>query len=581
LKYGVRVSKSTALFANFSHDGTMIVTGGFDHTAMILDSTDGRVMHSLAGHNRPVRCVAFSPDDRVVVTACEDHKARAFQVADGKRIMPDLDHPDGVTSVEYSRDGRLIATASIDGTAKLWRAATLEPHNPTPVLRHNERLGYAGTGPDGHRIVTCCTDGAVRIWDLAGATFAGQPSHRIFSESGSRFLVLSNGTVQIGDVSTEQILCSVSLDSLPITRAGFDHDGRFVWTASEYEVSPALTNCVLHVWNAKEGILYGASIVVTNRVNGISMSDNGKYVITFVTNVAQVWDVATGKPSSPALIHEHAVTAAVFAPGGGQVSTLSGSVVELWNESQGWGKVATLRHQTTVAHVEYSADGSRLLSCCSDTTSDNTSFDKCYAQIWDARSGKAIGPQLWHRDGIGFGSFSADGRLAATASEDFTAIIWDTGFSRPGVVLQHAHDVRSVSFSYDCKWVATASRDRTARVWDAQTGSPLTPWLRHLGELSAARFTPDKSRIVTADRKGNTWVWELPLDPRPLEDLSKLAKLLTSGTAVTSNPTEFPRTASLMKDFLGLREKYPADFVVPARKVQAWHEYQARQGRLQ
>lgn len=571
LKFWVKCSESWALFADFSHDGKMIVTAGYDHSAAIRDAADGHVLTPLLGHNKPVRYAAFSPDDTMVVTACEDHKARAFEVKDGKRILPDLNHPDGVASVEFSSDGRLLVTASIDGTACLWRTDRLEPLNPNPVLRHNERLGYAGCAPDCHGIITCCTDGAVRIWDLAGATVAEAPSQRIFSPDGSRFLSVSNDTVQIANTISDEPPVSLSGAKIPIVNADLNRNGRFAVTMSAQETGPGTKNHTLQLWETTHGTSRGADIVITNDVRELSVSDDGNYIVTIATNTVQVWDIAENKPACPSLVFAQPVTAAVFAPGATQLATVSGSLVELWSAASGWAKTATLQHATTVLHVEYSTDGLRLASCCSDT-----SFDKCYAQIWDARTGKESGPRLQHRDGVGFASFSPDGRLVATASEDFTASIWNPAVGRR-LVVRHGHEVRSISFSPDSKWVVTASRDQTARIWDSETGAPLTPWLRHLEELSEARFVSDQSKIITLDRRGNTWLWNLPLDRRPLVDLTRLAELLSSGSAVSSNPMEYPTTTSLLAEFHQLKLKYSENFVVTPEQISAWQNFRARQ----
>jgi WD40 repeat protein len=569
LKFEFRCSDDLALFADFSHNGKMIVTGGYDNSCAIYDSADGKVLQRLLGHNKPVRYAAFNPDDTVVVTACEDHKARAFQVKEGKRIPPDLNHPDCVYSVEFSLDGTLLVTASIDGTACVWDTERLEALNPNPVLRHNERLGYAGWAADGHRIVTCCADGALRIWDLSGATVAEAPSRRIFSPDGSHFLLASNDIVQIGNTISDEPPVLLNGAKTPIITAQFSRNGRVGVTMSEQKTSPGTTNYTLQFWETADGTHRGADIVITNAAK-VSVSDDGNHVAIYATNRVQIWDVVDNKPACPPLIHTESVTAAVFAPGAAQLATASGNLVELWTAGARWAKTATLQHATTVLHVNYSADGLRLVSCCSDT-----SLDKFYAQIWDARSGKESGPRLQHRDGVGFASFSPDGRLVATACEDFTASIWNTEVGRR-LVVRHGHEVRSISFSQDSKWIVTASRDQTARVWDSETGAPLTPWFKHLDELSEARFVSDQSKIITLDLHRNTYVWNLPLDGKPLDDLRKLAELLSSGSAASSNPMEFPTTTSLLDEFHQLRVRYPENFVTSPEQITAWQNFRAR-----
>jgi WD40 repeat protein/serine/threonine protein kinase len=73
--------------------------------------------------------------------------------------------------------------------------------------------------------------------------------------------------------------------------------------------------------------------------------------------------------------------------------------------------------------------------------------------------------------------------------------------------LAHADRVRA-AISPDGTRIATASDDGTARIWDAD-GRPLTPPMRHEGEVNWVAFSPDGRRIVTASDDGTARVWEV------------------------------------------------------------------------
>jgi len=383
--------------------------------------------------------------------------------------------------------------------------------------------------------------------------------------------LVSNDTVQLGNTTSDEPPVPLSGAKVPIVSVDFNHNGHFAVTTAGQETHPGTTNYTLQLWDTTRATLRGADIVITNGARELTISDDGKYIVTFATNMVQIWDVTENQPACAPLLLTQSVTAAVFAPGAAQLAIASGNLVELWSAGSEWTKTAILDHPTTVLHVEYSADGLRLVSSCSDTT-----FNKCYAQVWDARTGKERGPRLQHRDGVGFASISRDGRLLATASEDFTASIWNPELGRR-LVVRHGHEVRSISFSRDSKWVVTSSRDQTARVWDSDTGAPLTPWFRHLEELSEARFVPDQSKIITVDLHRNTYLWNLPVDPKPLDDLRMLAELLSSGSAANSNPMEFPTTTSLLEEFHQLMKTYPENFVVTPEQISAWQNFRARE----
>ncbi|RMH21058.1 MAG: hypothetical protein D6698_03215, partial [Gammaproteobacteria bacterium] len=71
-------------------------------------------------------------------------------------------------------------------------------------------------------------------------------------------------------------------------------------------------------------------------------------------------------------------------------------------------------------------------------------------------------------------AWSPDGSKVATASDDYTAKIWDAATGTELATLSgHTDAVFSVAWSPDGSKVATASRDNTAKIWDAATGTEL------------------------------------------------------------------------------------------------------------
>jgi WD40 repeat protein len=227
-----------------------------------------------------------------------------------------------------------------------------------------------------------------------------------------------------------------------------------------------------------------------------------------------------------------------------------------------------------VSYAEFSPNGIWLATCCADQY-----LNRWYAQVWNATTGLAHGPQLLHGDGVCHVSFSSDSRRLVTAGEDFTAIVWDvmTG-EQVTPVLHHAHQVRTAGFSPDAKWIVTASLDNTARIWSAETGDASTPPLWHANQLDRAQFLSGPRRIIPTDGRNDTRIWDFPINTMPLDDLRKLAALLSGNTM---NPqgsgTVSPQSQSLDSLWLELHQKYPVLFTTSAAETDAWHSFQAEQ----
>jgi dipeptidyl aminopeptidase/acylaminoacyl peptidase len=160
-----------------------------------------------------------------------------------------------------------------------------------------------------------------------------------------------------------------------------------------------------------------------------------------------------------------------------------------------------MKHRDGVNYADFSPDGRWIVTASQDYT----------ARIWDAVTGKPIGEPMKHYGGVNCAQFSPDGRRIVTASQDNTARIWDAVTGQPiGEPMKHGGWVVSAEFSPDGQRILTASLDHSARLWDSTTGKAISEPLKHQDGVCCAHFSPDGQRVLTASRDKTARLWDVP-----------------------------------------------------------------------
>jgi WD40 repeat protein/energy-coupling factor transporter ATP-binding protein EcfA2 len=116
-----------------------------------------------------------------------------------------------------------------------------------------------------------------------------------------------------------------------------------------------------------------------------------------------------------------------------------------------------------------------------------------------------------HGDRVNSVSYSPNGQLLASASDDKTVVIW----SRDGTLLHklggHKSQVRYITFSQNGQFLASASADQTIKLWKSD-GTLVKTFLGHEDEINSVRFSPDGKMLASASRDGTVRLWQLDSD---------------------------------------------------------------------
>jgi WD40 repeat protein len=482
-----------------SPDGTKILTGSWDNTAMLWDTGTGSVIRAFVGHSDSVDSVAFSPDGTKALTGSGDMTAKIWDVATGAEIQTFAGHTDRVRSVAFSLDGAKVLTGSFDKTAKLWNAT-----NGVEIRAFSGHTGCVRSvafSPDGTQALTGSEDTTAKLWNAAtGAeirTFSGHTDWIYcvaFSPDGTKILTGSDdATAKVWNAATGDEIRTVAGHTSRVGSVAFSPHGANILTAS-YDATARL-------WNAATGDFIRTFSGHTSGVSSVVFSPDETQVLTGSwDNTAKIMDAATGTSVRTFTGHESGLSSAAFSHDGTKALTGSwDSTARLWNVATG-AEIRTFSgHTNGVSSVAFSPDGTQALTGSSD----------CTAKLWDAATGAEIRTFSGHTAEVYSVVFSPDGTKILTGSADMTAKSWDlaTG-AEIRTFAGHANCVDSVAFSPDGTKALTGSWDNTAKLWDAATGAEVRTFSGHESAVFSVAFSPDGTGILTGSADSTSKIWD-------------------------------------------------------------------------
>ncbi len=228
--------------ANFSPDGSRVITGSWDNSAKVWDTATGRAVMKLDGvHNGYVNSAVFSPDGQFILTASDDRTAILWSADDGEPIRIFRPHGDRVRSAVFSPDGTKILTTCNDTKARIWNTETAELE--TELEGHTWAVLSGAFSVDGKRVVTGSDDNTAKVWDVEGGTeivldapLAGHTAgvtSVAFSPDGARILTGSrDDMVKLWDAFTGKEILTLDGHSEEVTSVSFSGNGAYALTSS-------------------------------------------------------------------------------------------------------------------------------------------------------------------------------------------------------------------------------------------------------------------------------------------------------------------------------------------------------------
>jgi hypothetical protein len=189
----------------------------------------------------------------------------------------------------------------------------------------------------------------------------------------------------------------------------------------------------------------------------------------------------------------------------------SAANVQLWDALNG-GNVKTYNHyQGEVLSLAWCHSTYKIVSGNLDGT----------AQLWVASTQQYVNNLVGHTAPIRGVAWARDGGHIATASSDTRVGLWvlnaqQSDAARPNFLTGHTNVVNTVSFSDDSRYLVSGAADNMAMLWQVQGGSYLASYSGHNGAVRTVAFAPGASQssgllIASggADATVQVWTWSL------------------------------------------------------------------------
>ena len=444
--------KKQILALVFSHDGTLLASGGIDNTVRLWDLTNEGKSVVLKKHSGWTNALAFSPDGKLLASGSTDKTVQLWDTTTGEPLTTFTGHINGITALAFSPDGTTLVSGSADGTIRFWDTTT-GAALADRITGHTQWMRAATFVKDSSTLASVAFNGEINFWDVktpqkstvrtAGhrdwlSTLAFSPDGTklasveadittVFSAIfGFPFSERPDHLVRLTDVSTGQELGTLQF-SRGIDHLTFSPDGKTVVFGSLGEI---------HLWNTETGdelsiplVDWEADLHNVPFVTALAFAPDDTTLVSGTDQGGiQTWNVATGKalsvfaePTEPEELTY--ISALRYSPDGSLLAAGSHSRIHIWEVDTGNRLLSVntehKRGNTTFSNypepLVFSPDGAILVN----------GLDRGVIQLWDVTTGNSIAVLEGHTQKIETLAFSSDSKTLVSTAKDGTILLWD------------------------------------------------------------------------------------------------------------------------------------------------------------
>jgi WD40 repeat protein len=554
------------LALDFSPDGKVLVSGGFDDEAVVVwDAATGDRVGELTRDGGRVYDLVFTPDGQTLVTSTAGSQIVVWDAIHALELrrLEALDAAEGTAvggSLAISGNGAILAAVDGAGVVRQWRMDNGIPF-ADPFETGQSPVAALALNHDGSLLATAGVGRDVRLW--------------------------STGVPRLGMLTTAR-----GHSTVPDTLA-FSPDNVTIATGDGYGA--------VFLWDSRTGQPIGDRLRgQSDAIWALAFNHDGSLLASGSEDgTVQLWDPRTGLAAYPPLggYGMQAVSALAFSPAGDWLATGGwNSTIRLWSltpDGPAGGQVLQLPEIGSVLAMEFSPSGTTLAAVEGTgqlllwnideptpterriATEQDSVTSACFVEddivatggvdgsirFWNTTDGEATGSDLSAHVGY-VSTLSCDPALGLVLSSGADGLVrlWDYGESEPrgewmanpgssvrrreaalrpdglafayvstdfedvaNVVVQPIEGdgqeaafpvyLRIINATLDAvaSRVASVGEGGWLRIWDVATREELAAGeVEDEGVLVAAQFSPDGGNVATGSETGAVQLWQSP-----------------------------------------------------------------------
>lgn len=408
-----------------------------------------------------------------------------------------------ISSLVFAPDGTRFLTASWD-RIRVWDARSFDE---LMCLQGCRRQVFAlSFSPDGTRIAAAAD--VIRMWDSrSGDVLHVFTSARVtielwddqstcclcFSPDGSRIATnLGGKSIVILDADSGEVVAKTQETGAVTTCLWFSQDGERLFIGSEHSRM---------IVDANTGETITEIAELHGKITPRDFSPQTNRVLCSTATQIQIWDAerlwdADYHAANLALVgHNSEIKNACIVDGGKKVWTNSGATIFLWDAHKGLPQKSIELDPFPVRWLMQPLSD----RCCLEFSSLTVGEQKeSLLKILDMSTCDVVVQGKWAHEFpciIYKAAIAPDGGKLGFAGLRSITIIDVVGNRALEIANAHDSNFRYLSFSTDGGMLASASDDCTARIWDANTGELISLIPQPVG-VHNAWLSPNGSRVV-------------------------------------------------------------------------------------